>query len=51
MARSKEELTANLADYTIIEREAKVLGCALLLPLGASSDGGWRCWDWGWGCW
>lgn len=25
--------------FTVIERETKVLGCALLLPLGESADG------------
>jgi hypothetical protein len=42
VARSREELALNLADYTVIEREARVLGCVLLLPLGQSEDGGWR---------
>ena len=28
-----------MQDFTVVEREGKVMGCALLLNLGHSSDG------------
>ncbi|WIA13655.1 hypothetical protein OEZ85_007217 [Tetradesmus obliquus] len=37
--RSTEELRLQLPNFTVIERETKVMGCALLLPLGVSPDG------------
>lgn len=37
--RSREELRELLPNFTVLERETKVLGCALLLPLGATPDG------------
>jgi len=37
--RSRDELAIMLMDFTVIERETKVLGCALLLPLGADESG------------
>jgi len=30
---------AVLQDFTVIERETKIMGCALLLSLGKSDDG------------
>ncbi|KAF8060080.1 NAGS2 [Scenedesmus sp. PABB004] len=37
--RSTEDLRGQLHNFTVIERETKVMGCALLLPLGVSPDG------------
>jgi amino-acid N-acetyltransferase len=37
--RSKEELRRLIPNFTVLERETKVMGCALLLPLGATPDG------------
>uniref|UniRef100_A0A7S3RA34 amino-acid N-acetyltransferase n=1 Tax=Dunaliella tertiolecta TaxID=3047 RepID=A0A7S3RA34_DUNTE len=37
--RSREDLANLLQDFTVVERETKVMGCALLLDLGKSEDG------------
>ncbi|KAK9821240.1 hypothetical protein WJX81_007316 [Elliptochloris bilobata] len=37
--RSREELAASLPGFTVVERESKVLGCALLQDLGEAPDG------------
>jgi amino-acid N-acetyltransferase len=37
--RSRNELEAMMQDFIVIERETKVLGCAMLLPLGKAADG------------
>ncbi|GAX75946.1 hypothetical protein CEUSTIGMA_g3389.t1 [Chlamydomonas eustigma] len=37
--RSRHELEAMMKDFIVIERENKVLGCAMLLPLGQTDDG------------
>ncbi|KAI8462509.1 MAG: N-acetylglutamate synthase [Monoraphidium minutum] len=37
--RSKEDLMEMVHNFTVLDREAKILGCALLLPLGATPDG------------
>ena len=37
--RSKEELAELVANFTVLDREARILGCALLLPLGTTPDG------------
>ena len=37
--RSRNELEAMMHDFIVIERETKVLGCAMLLPLGSTADG------------
>lgn len=37
--RSREEMSNLMPAFTVLERETKVMGCALLLPLGVSDDG------------
>ncbi|CAL5225511.1 g8341 [Coccomyxa viridis] len=37
--RTRRDLYADLPHFTVVEREAKVLACVLLLPLGPSEDG------------
>ena len=37
--RSKEELEAMMGDFIVIERETKLMGCAMLLPLGCTEEG------------
>ncbi|BDA40699.1 Amino-acid acetyltransferase [Coccomyxa sp. Obi] len=37
--RSRKQLTSDIPHFTVVERESKVLACALLHELGASSDG------------
>jgi amino-acid N-acetyltransferase len=37
--RSKEELEAMMSDFIVIERETKLMGCAMLLPLGCTDEG------------
>lgn len=39
MHRTRDELRQLLHNFTVLERETKVMGCALLLPLGATPDG------------
>lgn len=38
-AGSSQEIDDLVENFTVIERETKVMGCALLLPLGHSPDG------------
>lgn len=37
--RSREDIANAIQHFTVVERETKVLGCALVLPLGATADG------------
>ena len=37
--RSAEQLLADLPHFTVVEREARVLACAMVKPLGANSAG------------
>eukprot|EP00887_Chlorella_sp_A99_P006828 scaffold2.g6828.t1 len=37
--RSAEQLLADLPHFTVVEREARVLGCAMVKPLGANAAG------------
>ncbi|KAK9916644.1 hypothetical protein WJX75_005288 [Coccomyxa subellipsoidea] len=37
--RSRKDLLSDIPSFTIVERESKVLACALLQELGASADG------------
>lgn len=37
--RSRDELEAMIGDFIIIERERKVMGCAILVQLGMTEDG------------
>ena len=37
--RSRGDLEAMMPDFIVIERETKLMGCAMLLPLGKTVDG------------
>eukprot|EP00798_Chlamydomonas_sp_ICE-L_P013637 gene13637-19519_t len=37
--RSRDDLDMMLPEFIVIERECKLLGCALLVPLGTTDDG------------
>lgn len=37
--RSRQDLARLVPHFTVLERETKVMGCCLLLPLGCSPDG------------